>query len=153
MPAAFQIVSRASQKALAIGDPNYPHPGTGDYLWQLTQNNQDPTQMWVLAPQEFGNFLIQPFSFPDLAIGVGPPSDSDDTAFSLSLGPVAQGQIWTISPIPPYYFLIVGSEDLLMDVPGGSHDDFELIQVFQRTEHANQQWTFLPIFAQLRNDG
>jgi hypothetical protein len=109
--------------------------------------------MWVLAPQEFGNFLIQPLGSPDLAIGVGGPSDSDDTAFDLSLGPVAQGQIWTISPIPPYYFLIVGSEDLLMDVPGGSHDDFEPIQVFQRNEHASQQWTFLPVFAQLGNDG
>ena len=153
MPAVFQIVSRASQKALAIGDPDYPHAGTGYYLWQLTQNNQDPTQMWVLAPQEFGNFLIQPLGSPDLAIGVGPPSDSDDTAFYLSLNAVAQGQTWTISPISPYYFLIVGSEDLLMDVPGGSHDDFEPIQVFQRDEHASQQWTFLPVFAQLGNDG
>jgi hypothetical protein len=40
MPAVFQIVSRASQKALAIGDPNYPHAGTGNFLWQLTQNNR-----------------------------------------------------------------------------------------------------------------
>jgi hypothetical protein len=153
MSAVFQIVSRASQKALAIGDPNYPHPGTGNFLWQLTQNNQDQTQMWVLAPQEFGNFLIQPFGFSDLAIGVGSPSNSDDTAFYLSLIPIAEGQIWTISPVSPYYFLIVGSEDLLMDVPGGSHDDFAPIQVFQRNEHASQQWTFLPVFAQLRNDG
>lgn len=153
MPAVFQIVSRASQKALAIGDPDYPHAGTGNYLWQLTQNSQDPTQMWVLAPQEFGNFLIQPLGSPELAIGVGGPSDSDDTAFYLSLGAVAQGQIWSISPVPPYYFLIVGSEDLLMDVPGGSHDDFELIQVFQRNEHASQQWTFLPVFAQLGEGG
>jgi hypothetical protein len=40
-----------------------------------------------------------------------------------------------------------------MDVPGSSTADRESIQIFTRTEHNNQQWTFLPIFAQLGNDG
>ena len=53
----------------------------------------------------------------------------------------------------PYFFFLEASNDLLMDVPGGSSVDGVDIQIFPRTEHLNQQWTFLPVFAQLGNEG
>ena len=40
-----------------------------------------------------------------------------------------------------------------MDVPASSTADQEASTIATRTEHNNQQWTFLPIFAQLGNDG
>jgi hypothetical protein len=75
----------------------------------------------------------------------------DQEAF-LNLQPAPAGQVWRISRIagPPLFFLLEGSNDLLMDVPGDTHGDGKVIQVFKRSEHANQQWTFLPVFAQLR---
>jgi hypothetical protein len=59
--------------------------------------------------------------------------------------------VWRISRVanPPYFFLIEGNDDLLMDVPDNSHTDGVVVQVFHRTEHANRQWTFLPAFREL----
>jgi hypothetical protein len=160
MPAVFQIVSRSSGKALAR---TTPPPQLADFpftsnIVQSTQNDQDSTQMWVLTPQDSAeDFLIQPFGSPDLAIEVF--ASAQETEFPGSLlivGPAQSGQVWRISrriANPPYFFLLEASNDLLMDVPGSSTADQESIQIFTRTEHNNQQWTFLPIFAQLGNDG
>ena len=159
MPAVFQIVSHASAKALSTADffivsASASPTQSGNNIVQVTQNDQDPTQMWALTPQDLGNFLIQPFGSPDLAIGL-PAEGESNYPFYLVLNPVGDGIVWTISPISPYYFLLaaIGNLDTVMDVPGGSHDDFQGIQIFTRNEHTNQQWTFLPIFAQLGNDG
>jgi hypothetical protein len=145
MPAVFQIVSRSSGKALTQTDT---------FVTQFTQNDQDPGQMWVLTPQDSAaDCLIQPFGSPEVAIGLDRRETTDATkqAF-LNLQPAPAGQVWRISRIagPPLFFLLEGSNDLLMDVPGDTHGDGKVIQVFKRSEHANQQWTFLPVFAQLR---
>jgi hypothetical protein len=52
---------------------------------------------------------------------------------------------------PPYFFLLEGSNDLLIDVRGGSHADNLAIQVFRRNEHTNQQWAFLPVLLSSRS--
>ena len=72
----------------------------------------------------------------------------------LYVGPLADAQVWRVTPIAntPYFFLLEGNNDLLIDVPGGSHADNLEIQVFRRTEHANQQWVFLPVLADLQRD-
>jgi hypothetical protein len=56
-------------------------------------------------------------------------------------------------PAARHFFFLEASNDLLMDVPGSSSVDGMEIQIFTRTEHPNQQWTFLPVFAQLGNEG
>ena len=50
---------------------------------------------------------------------------------------------------PPYFCFLEASNDLLMSVPSSAGE----IQILTRTEHPNQQWTFLPVFAQLGNEG
>jgi len=169
MSAVFQIVSRSSGKALAhstsprISEARATVAQSADFnvtpvIVQLTQNDQDSTQMWVLTPQDSPeDFLIQPFGSPDLAIGVFESVQETDLPGSLLiLGPSPIAQVWRISrriANPPYFFLLEASNDLLMDVLGGSTADQEVIQIFTRTEHTNQQWTFLPVFAQLGSDG
>ncbi len=143
MPAVFKIVSRASSKpltALGLPDPSgiTQLPAIDEYL---------PFQSWTLQPQDSAeDFLIRSFSSPALAIGVN-PTDSR----LLYVVPAEDAQVWRVTPIanPPYFFLLEGSNDLLMDVPGGSHADNLQIQVFRRNEHANQQWVFLPVLAEL----
>ena len=142
MPAVFKIVSRASGKALtALG---LPEP-TG--ITQLPADEFLRFQGWTLQPQDSAeDFLIRSFSSPALAIGLN-PTDSR----LLYVGPVADAQVWRVTPIanPPYFFLLEGNNDLLIDVPGGSHADNLEIQVFRRNEHTNQQWVFLPVIAEL----
>jgi hypothetical protein len=141
MPAVFQIVSRASGKALsAVG---LPEPTV---ITQLPTSDQDPFQKWTLQPQDSAeDFLISSFTSPVLAIGLD-PTDS----VLLYVQPAENAQVWRITRIanPPYFFLLEGSNDLLIDVPG-SHDDNLTIQVFRRNEHTNQQWAFLPVLAEL----
>jgi hypothetical protein len=160
MPAVFQIVSRSSGKALArtTPSPEFASPTFIPSIVQSTQNDQDSTQLWVLTRQDSaGDVLIQPFGSPDLAIGVFESGEETDFPGALLVvGPAPSGQVWRVSrrlASPPYFFLLEANNDLLMDVPGGSTADGEAIQIFTRTEHNNQQWTFLPIFAQLGNDG
>ena len=129
MPAVFKIVSRASGKpltALGLPDPTgiTQLPDADEYL---------RFQSWTLLPQDrAGDFLIRSFDWPGLAIGLN-PADSR----WLYVGPVDVAQVWRVTPIanPPYYFLLEGSNDLLIDVPDGSHADNVQIQVFRRTEH------------------
>ena len=91
---------------------------------------------------------------PVLAQGqaIGLPSDTaPGEVVDLQLVPTANAQVWRISrriANPPYFYLIEG--DNLITLASG--DDIS-IHVAPRTEHANQQWTFLPVFAQLGNDG
>ena len=142
MPAVFQIVSRSSGKALRHDE--------GSFVDQFTQDDQDPAQMWVLTPQDTADdLLIQPFGSPELAIGVTQQANDPRLFLNVQLAPDAQ--VWRISRVanPPYFFLIEGNDDLLMDVPDNSHTDGVVVQVFHRTEHANQQWTFLPVFREL----
>jgi hypothetical protein len=143
MPAVFKIVSRASGKpltALGLPDPTgiTQLPPADEYL---------PFQSWTLDRQDSAeDFLIRSFSAPELAIGL----NRTDPRL-LYVGPVADAQVWRVTPIanPPYFFLLEGNNDLLIDVPGGSPADNLEIQVFRRTEHANQQWVFLPVLADL----
>jgi len=91
---------------------------------------------------------------PVLAQGqaIGLASDTaPGEVVDLQLVPTANAQVWRISrriANPPYFYLIEG--DNLITLASG--DDIS-IHVAPRTEHANQQWTFLPVFAQLGNDG
>ena len=145
MPTAFQIVSRASEKALSQGD---------GFVVQVTQNDHDANQMWVLSPQDSAaDCLIVPLTSPEAAIGLDPDQTTDITkqAF-LKLAPARDAQVFRISRIanPALFFLLEGANDLLMDVPGDNiHGNDVVIQVFKRSEHTNQQWTFLPVFAHL----
>lgn len=142
MPAVFQIVSRASGQALsAIG---LPKPTV---ITQLPAGDQNPYQTWTLQPQDSAeDFLIRSFTSPALAIGLDPTDSA-----ALYVGPAENAQVWRITriPNPPYFFFLEGSNDLLIDVPGGSHADNLAIQVFRRSEHTNQQWAFLPVLAEL----
>jgi hypothetical protein len=143
MPAVFQIVSRASGKALsAVGLPD------PSIVTQLPASDENPTQRWTLEPTDDSaeDFVIRSFISPALAIGLDPTD-----AVRLYAGPAEAAQVWRISRIanPPFFFLLEGSNDLLMDVPHGSHADNLAIQVFRRNEHANQQWVFLPVLAEL----
>jgi hypothetical protein len=143
MPAVFKIVSRASGKpltALGLPDPTgiTQLPDADEYL---------RLESWTLQPLDRADdFLIRSFDWPGLAIGLN-PTDSR----WLYVGPVDDAQVWRVTPIanPLYYFLLDGSNDLLIDVPDGSHADNVQIQVFRRTEHSNQQWVFLPVLAEL----
>ena len=156
MPAVFQIVSRSSGKALGLSESLPVSGDTTVDVVQVPQNDQDPSQMWVLRPRDSEDFVILPFTAPDLAIG--PVLIGEETDFSgagLILTTAADGQVWRITrrlASPPYFFFLEASNDLLMDVPGGSSVDGVDIQIFTRTEHPNQQWTFLPVFAQLGNE-
>jgi hypothetical protein len=146
MPAAFQIVSRASEQALT--------QSSDGFVIQTAQDDHDAHQMWVLSPQDSAaDCLIVPLTSPEAAIGLDQSQTADVTkqAF-LKLAPAQDAQVFRISRIanPPLFFLLEGSNDLLMDVPGDNiHGDGVVIQVFKRSEHANQQWTFLPVFAHL----
>lgn len=142
MPAfqiVFQIVSRSSGKALRQEE--------SPFVDQVTQNAQDPAQWWLLTPQDTADdLLIQPAASREQAIGVG--QQPNDPRVFLKLQPVPAAQVWRISLVadPPYFFLIEGNNDVLMDVPDNSHTDGVVVQVSRRTEHPNQQWTFLPVF-------
>src|SRR5262245_26027619 len=143
MAAVFLIVSRSSGKALTrIG-------GAGTPVQQFTQGNDDTTQFWTLSPTQPGSqdFLIHPLDLPDLAItAFRNPGDDPTQPTFLVIDINAGGQEWRIGRIadPPYFFLLEGDNDLLMDLPGSSGDDGTTIQVFFRNENQNQQWTFLP---------
>jgi hypothetical protein len=149
MAAVFLIVSRRSGKALtSTGDAGAP-------IQQFTQGDNDASQFWTLEPtppETTEDFRIHPFLAPDLAITVNRnPGDDPTQPAPLDLDANAAGEVWRISRIadPPYFFLLEGSNDLLMDVPGGSGDDGVTVQVFTRNENQNQQWTFLPAFEQI----
>ena len=143
MPAVFKIVSRASSKpltALGLPDPSgiTQLPDVDEYL---------RFQSWTLQPLDSAeDFLIRPFISPSLAVGL----DLTDLV-RLNVGPTEHAQVWRVTPIanPPYFFLLEGSNDLLIDVPGGSHANNLAIQVFRRNEHTNQQWVFLPVLTEL----
>jgi hypothetical protein len=149
MAAVFLIVSRGSKKALTSAVV------AGSPVTQKTQGNKDLTQFWTLEatpPDSVEDFRIHPFDAPDLAITVKRDQGGDQTQPApLALDANVMGEVWRISRIanPPYFFLLEGSNDLLMDVPGGSGNDGVTIQVFPRNENDNQQWTFLPAFTQL----
>ena len=153
MPAVFQIVSRDSGKALGLSEPLPVPADTTVGIEQFTQNNQDPTQMWVLTPRDPEDFLVQPFTSSDFAIGTNLSGEETDLPSQLLiLTPATAGQVWRISrrlANPPYFFFLEASNDLLLGVSSEGGD----LQIFTRTEHPNQQWTFLPVFAQLGNDG
>ncbi|MFZ0384011.1 MAG: hypothetical protein WCD11_03040 [Solirubrobacteraceae bacterium] len=157
MPAVFQIVSRSSGNALARSVPEGDYAQTGTpYIMQAAQDEQDPTQMWVLTPQDSSqDFLIQPFGSPGLAMGVlNPLSETEYPNDWVILPTATQGQVWRISrrlANPPYFFLLEANNDLLMEA--ATVDDSVPITIASRTEHNNQQWTFLPVFAQLGKEG
>ena len=148
MPATVQIVSRASGNAVtAIGSP-------GDiFLFQEPIDEEAVLQRWTLQPQDSAeDCLILSVSVPGQAIGL--PSDTaPGEVAALQVVPTESAQIWRISrriAEPPYFFLLEGNNDMLMSLASTANQP---IQVAPRTEHANQQWTFLPVFAQLGNDG
>ena len=148
MPATVQIVSRASGNAItAIGSP-------GDFfLFQQPIEEGAALQWWTLQPQDSAaDCLILSVSVPGQAIGL--PSDAaPGEEAGLQVVPTENAQVWRISrriANPPYFFLLEGDNDMLMSLP---RIDNQPIQIASRTEHANQQWTFLPVFAQLGNDG
>jgi hypothetical protein len=153
MPAVFQIVSRSSGNALGLSQPLPVSADTTVGIEQFPQNDQDPTQMWVLTPRDPEDFLIQPFTSLDLAIGTDVSGEETEVPGTLLLlTPATDGQVWRISrrlANPPYFFLIEASNDLLLGVSSEGGD----LQIFARTEHPDQQWTFLPVFAQLGNGG
>jgi hypothetical protein len=149
MSAVFLIVSRRSGKALTrTGDAGSP-------VQQFKQGNNDATQYWTLEPIPAGsteNFLIHPFNEPGLAITVKRDPGGDPTQPApLDLEDSATGEVWHISRIanPAYFFLFEDGNNLLMDVPDGSSDDGNTIQVYYRNENDNQQWTFLPALDQV----
>jgi hypothetical protein len=116
MPAVFKIVSRASGKPLTA--PGLPDPSG---ITQLPAADEYLRfQSWTLRPQDSAeDFLIRSFSSPALAIGLNPT----DSRLRYP-GPVEDAQVWRITPIAtPFFFLLEGSNDLLIDVPGGSHAD------------------------------
>jgi hypothetical protein len=148
MPATVQIVSRASGSAVtAIGSP-------GDiFLFQEPIDEEAVLQRWTLQSQDSAeDCLILSVSVPGQAIGL--PSDTaPGEVAALQVVPTESAQIWRISrriAKPPYFFLLEGNNDMLMSLASTANQP---IQVAPRTEHANQQWTFLPVFAQLGNDG
>ena len=148
MPATVQIVSRASGNAVtAAGSP-------GDiFLFQEPIDEEAVLQRWTLQPQDSAeDCLILSVSVPGQAIGL--PSDTaPGEVAALQVVPTESAQIWRISrriAKPPYFFLLEGNNDMLMSLASTANQP---IQVAPRTEHANQQWTFLPVFAQLGNDG
>ena len=87
MPAVFQIVSRSSGNALARSVPEGDYAQTGTpYIMQAAQDEQDPTQMWVLTPQDSSqDFLIQPFGSPGLAMGVLNPLSETEYCQTIGL--------------------------------------------------------------------
>ena len=52
MPTVFQIVSRSSGKALGLSESLPVSGDTTVDVVQVPQNDQDPSQMWVLRPQD-----------------------------------------------------------------------------------------------------
>jgi hypothetical protein len=157
MSAVFQIVSRSTGNALARSVPEGEYAQTGTpYIMQAAQDEQDATQMWVLTPQDSSlDFLIQPYGSPDRAMGVlNPLNETEYPNDWIILPPATEGQVWRISrrlENPAYFFLLEANNDLLMEV--ATADDSAPITIASRTEHSNQQWTFLPVFAQLGNEG
>jgi hypothetical protein len=148
MPATVQIVSRASGNAVtAIGSPD------DIFLFQEPIDEEAVLQRWTLQPQDSAeDCLILSVSVPGQAIGL--PSDTaPGEVAALQVVPTESAQIWRVSrriAKPPYFFLLEGNDDMLMSLASTANQP---IQVAPRTEHANQQWTFLPVFAQLGNDG
>lgn len=147
MSAVFQIVSRASGNALmwlGVADDTA--------VFQDTIIDGAASQMWTLQPQDSAqDCLIVSVSAQGQAIGL-PADTTPGEVVSLQVVPTQNAQIWRISrriAKPPYFFLFEGDDDLLMTL--ATRDDS--IQVAPRTEHANQQWTFLPVLARLGNDG
>jgi hypothetical protein len=150
MAAVFLIVSRQTGKALTA----FGGGAVGVVVQQQTTDTGDPDQFWVLEPTPAGqveDFLIHPFGAPALAIIVNRQGGDPTQPAPLAIDNNAAGEVWRIGRIanPPYFFLLEGSNDLLMDVPGGAADDGVIIQVSFRNENQNQQWTFLPAFDQL----
>lgn len=152
MPAVFKIVSRVSGQALTtVGVPEFQIQQW--VVVQFPQVDQNPNQWWTLAPQDSAqDFLIQSLGRPGAALGVDRTQVVDPTQPApVNLQADGGGQVWRISriPHPPYFFLLEGNNDLLMDLPAGTHQEGDGIQVSFRNEHQNQQWTFLPVFEQL----
>jgi hypothetical protein len=52
MPAVFQIVSRSSGMALGLSESLPVSGDTTVNVVQVPQNDQDPSQMWVLRPRD-----------------------------------------------------------------------------------------------------
>ena len=153
MPAVFKIVSRVSGQALTtVGVPEFQIQQW--VVVQFPQVDQNPNQWWTLAPHDSAqDFLIQSLGRPGAALGVDRTQVVDPTQPApVNLQADGGGQVWRISriPHPPYFFLLEGNNDMLMSLASTANQP---IQVAPRTEHANQQWTFLPVFAQLGNDG
>jgi hypothetical protein len=107
------------------------------------------------AKDSLQDFRIHPVASPEFAICVNNPGGGPIQQAPLNLDFFDQGQVWLITPIanPPYFFILEGSYDLLMDVPNNSGGDGVTIQVFTRTENQNQQWTFMPAFPFLADLG
>ena len=153
MPAVFQIVSRDSGEAVGLSQDLPVSADTTVDVVHVKQNDQDPGQMWVLTPRDPEDFLLQPFTSLELALGTGLTGEvTEFSGAGLLLTPASGGQVWRISrrlANPPYFLFLEASNDLLMSVPSSAGE----IQILTRTEHPNQQWTFLPVFAQLGNEG
>jgi hypothetical protein len=155
MAAVYLIVSRSSGKALTCPNLNANSPTPHLPVQQYEQGDRFAQQYWTLEPTRPGgkhDFLIHPFLVPGFAIAVNRTDLSDPTKPAwLWLDESAAGQVWRVNRIanPPYYYILEGDNDLLMDVPDGSGDDGVTIRVNYRTENDNQQWTFLPAFDQI----
>ena len=140
MPAVFQIVSRGSGKALSAS------PDEGQYVFQNAQDPSDPSQLWTLTTgDDPSNVVISLFD-----VGMSIATEAPDPT-QQSLLVLGGSEVWRVSRLirSVYFFSIEGPNRLVMDVPGNSRADGQIIQVFRNHAGENQQWTFLPVFAYL----
>jgi hypothetical protein len=139
MPGVFQIVSRGSGKALSVAPD-------GVYVAQNAQDPSDSSQFWTLTTgDDPSNVVITATDFGQ-SIATEDPDPTEQSPLVLG-GP----ELWRVSRLIPsvYFFSIEGPNGLVMDVPGNSRTDGQIIQVFRNHAGQNQQWTFLPVFAYL----
>ena len=156
--AVYQIVSRCSNKALArtdhvVSPPSYP-PVTPNWIIRQVTISNDPIQFWTVAPAaSWGTYYIHPYNdtsrslSPVFSITVPNP-----TSAQLAILPTNDAYVWRIIRIAPYFFALEAG-GFAMDVPGGSGDENQIIQVYHDRHHNdNQQWVFLPVFDILFQD-
>lgn len=139
MPGVFQIVSRGSGKALSVAPD-------GQYVAQNAQDPSDPSQFWTLTTGDDPSNVVITATELGMSIATEDP-DPTEQSFLVLGGP----ELWRVSRLigSVYFFSIEGPNGLVMDVPGNSRADGQIIQVFRNHAGGNQEWTFLPVFAYL----